>query len=340
MTPLIFGRRFLLGATMQSNWDFFYTQVLQSEGTGYEDVPGDSGGPTKCGVTVGDVVRYHGLKLAYDKNGHFIRGAKDWDKAVALVRDLDPGKAAEIYRRYYWNDIRADELPAGLDFATADYGTNSGESHACNVLAGLLGKPHTGAVTDEMLAACRAYPGGLTELIEHFQDERKEYLKVISTPPKYAKNVKFRKGWLAREARVRKQALDLAAAAPPLPPVPVPSPKAFALESMVSMPGTTATAVSSKSVWAIIVSVFTATMAHIHIVTHAIALGCVVAYQDFPDIISDTQGTVASVSSLSSLVGAGEIMAGGTLIAVSVVAALIAIERHVALKKQANLPSA
>jgi lysozyme family protein len=320
---------------MQNNWDFFYTQVLQSEGTGYEDVPGDNGGPTKCGITIGDVARYNGLKLAYTQNGGLVRGAGDWNKCLALVHGLDPGSAAPIYKRYYWDDIRADELLPGLDYAMADYGTNSGESRPCNVLASLLGKPHTGKVTDDMLAACRSYIGGAAALITHVQDERKAFLEEIA---EYPHNVQFRNGWLSRESRVRKQALDLAAAAPPLPPVPVPSPKAVAPEALVSTPGTMKTAGSSKTVWAMGVSFTAPILGHIHAVTQSIANVFSVIYSDFPSIVSDAQETTSAASSLSTLTGGAEIV-GGVMTMIGVIALCIAISRHVQLKNQ-NLKAA
>ena len=38
---------------MRENFDFFFQKALDHEGRVYEDVPGDRGGPTKCGVTLG-----------------------------------------------------------------------------------------------------------------------------------------------------------------------------------------------------------------------------------------------------------------------------------------------
>ena len=38
---------------MRENFDLFFQKALDHEGRVYEDVPGDRGGPTKCGVTLG-----------------------------------------------------------------------------------------------------------------------------------------------------------------------------------------------------------------------------------------------------------------------------------------------
>ncbi len=193
---------------MQSNWDLFFSRVLKDEGTTYEDDPSDSGGPTKCGITIADVARWHGLKIAYDKKGKHIRGAADWDKCVQLVKALDPAKASEIYKKFYWDEVRADDLPHGVDYMVTDYAVNSGPGRAVPTLGALVGC-RGGKVTDDMIQAVRKF-GSYEDLIHAYQDARRAYLTVISEPPTYAKNVKYRKGWLAREARVRKIALDLA----------------------------------------------------------------------------------------------------------------------------------
>ena len=51
--------------------------------------------------------------------------------------------AAKIYRARYWDALRCDELPAGLDYAVFDYGVNSGIGRAAKVMARLLGQTPT-----------------------------------------------------------------------------------------------------------------------------------------------------------------------------------------------------
>lgn len=187
---------------MQDNFAFFFKRVLEDEGTGYEDVPGDNGGPTKCGITIADVARFNGVRLPH-------RGAPGWDALVAKVRELDPAKAGIIYKKFYWDAVRADGLPSGLDYSVVDYAVNSGTGRAVPVLRHIVGVPGSLVVDDPLLDAIRK--GDLRDFINRYQDERRAFLEHIAQIPH---NAKFRTGWLNREARVRKIALNLASAAP------------------------------------------------------------------------------------------------------------------------------
>ena len=111
----------------------------------------------------------------------------------------------------------------------ADYATNSGESKAVATLASLVGlNGHT--LTDEILAAVTR--SDAADLINRFQNARRDFLIEISTPPRYAHNAKFRAGWLARVERIRKSALALVGTEPPLHQG-IPTPKAVPLDTPI-----------------------------------------------------------------------------------------------------------
>lgn len=192
---------------MANNFDLFFKQVLKEEGTVYEDVEGDNGGPTKCGVTIADVARWNNVRCPK-------RDAAGWDDLVAKVKALTPETARPIYKKFYWDSVRADDLPAGLDMAVVDYAVNSGVGRAVPTLARLVSVPKAKAVTDEVLAAVAKQD--IQDLINRYQDARRAFLEEIAEIPH---NAKFRKGWLQRETRVRKLALSLATT--PVPPVAV-----------------------------------------------------------------------------------------------------------------------
>lgn len=234
---------------MANNFDLFFRRVLDDEGTSYEDVPGDNGGPTKCGITIADVARWHGVRCPP-------RGGKGWDDLVQKVRDLNPTIARDIYKKFYWDTVRADELPSGLDYAVVDYAVNSGTGRAIPTLSDLIGRKDR-TMSDGLVAAARAYPD-LKELISHYQDERRDFLERISQRPSQKK---FRKGWLAREDRVRRVSLELASKVPaydkpaPIPPkatdVPVVPPPVSTGNTAVAVMKTAGT---SRSVWALLFS--------------------------------------------------------------------------------------
>lgn len=179
---------------VKSTWDLFYSHLMEDEGTKYEDDPDDSGGPTKCGVTIADIARWNNCDLP-------ARGEGNWDHLVSLVKELTPGSAAPIYKCYYWDEVNADKLPAGIDYCVADYGVNSGTGRSKPLLEKLTG---AGTYDDAIKALGDLV---LSDVIEAYQNERRDYLISISEPGH--KNAKFRKGWLTRVERVRTIALDL-----------------------------------------------------------------------------------------------------------------------------------
>jgi lysozyme family protein len=159
-------------------------RVLRHEG-GYTHHPSDPGGPTNFGITIHDYRRY------IDSNGT----ADD-------VRNMKRSEAAGIYRARYWDALRCDELPAGLDYAVFDYGVNSGTGRAAKVIARLIGQSAGGAVTDAGIAAIRK--ANAQTLIARLCDERLAFLKSLKTWPV------FGAGWGRRVAEVRRDALAMA----------------------------------------------------------------------------------------------------------------------------------
>jgi lysozyme family protein len=182
----------------RSSYDMALARVLRHEG-GYTNHPSDPGGPTNFGITIHDYRRY--IKSS---------------GTAADVRNMKLADAAQIYRARYWDALRCDELPAGLDYAVFDYGVNSGTGRAAKVVARLLGEVPSGAMTDAAIAAIRnASP---QTLIARLCDERLAFLKSLRTWPV------FGAGWGRRVAEVRRDALAMAKGA--LAPAPASSPVA------------------------------------------------------------------------------------------------------------------
>jgi lysozyme family protein len=165
-------------------YDDALRRLLAHEG-GYSNHPSDPGGPTNFGITIHDYRKY--VKP---------------DASAADVRAMPLAHAKEIYREKYWNALRCDELPLGLDYAVFDYGVNSGISRAAKVLQRLLGLPDNGRMSDAVIAAVRAQAGA--GLIARLCDERLAFLKSLRTWPV------FGVGWGRRVAEVRRAALAMA----------------------------------------------------------------------------------------------------------------------------------
>jgi lysozyme family protein len=110
--------------------------------------------------------------------------------------------AKAIYRQKYWDVLRCDELPAGVDYAVFDYGVNSGVARAPKVLHRLLGMGEGTRITDATLAAVRRHDPA--SLVTRLCDERLAFLKSLKTWPV------FGKGWGRRVSDVRTAALVMA----------------------------------------------------------------------------------------------------------------------------------
>lgn len=154
-------------------------RLLVHEG-GYTNDKADPGGPTNYGITIADY-RMYVMPHA----------------TAADVKAMKLDDAKKIYKAKYWDAMRCDDLPSGVDYAMFDYGVNSGISRAVKVLAKFPGK----SPTDTVKAIC---------------DERLAFLKRLKTWPV------FGAGWGRRIAEVRKYALALAERIEQAKPVPLP----------------------------------------------------------------------------------------------------------------------
>jgi lysozyme family protein len=167
-----------------STYDEALRRLLRHEG-GYVNHPSDPGGPTNFGITLADFRRY--VKA---------------DATAADIQSMKVEHAKAIYRTKYWNALRCDALPAGLDYAAFDYGVNSGTGRAAKVLCAIAGSGGS-VIGDVTLAHLRARDSA--KLIAAICDERLAFLKRLKTWPV------FGAGWGKRVAGVRAAALAMAA---------------------------------------------------------------------------------------------------------------------------------
>lgn len=167
-----------------STYDEALRRLLHHEG-GYVNHPSDPGGPTNFGITLADFRRY--VKA---------------DATAADIKMMKVEHAKAIYRTKYWNALRCDALPAGLDYAVFDYGVNSGTGRAAKVLCAVAGTGG-GAVNDVTLAHVRAREPA--KLVAAVCDERLAFLKRLKTWPV------FGTGWSKRVTGVRATALAMVA---------------------------------------------------------------------------------------------------------------------------------
>ena len=98
---------------MADNFQASLKMVLKHEG-GFVDHPKDPGGATNKGVTRQTYESFLGRPL----------------ESVNELIEIPDEHIQEIYRIRYWDKVKGDDLPSGLDFSVFDWGVNSGPSRS------------------------------------------------------------------------------------------------------------------------------------------------------------------------------------------------------------------
>jgi lysozyme family protein len=170
---------------MISNWQKSFELMLKSEG-GYVNNPADPGGMTNLGVT----------KATWE---NWVGRASD----EAEMRSLTPEKVEPLYKKKYWDAVRADDLPVGLDYLMFDFGVNAGPGRAIKVMQSAVGVTPDGGFGPLTLAAVQAIDP--VELIDKFSQAKEDFYRSLGT------FATFGKGWLNRVADVKVKANSMLA---------------------------------------------------------------------------------------------------------------------------------
>ena len=171
---------------MKDNFDRALAEILRHEG-GYINDPHDPGGETNMGIS----------KRSYP---------------LEDIKNMTRERAAAIYRRDFWNAIRGDDLPGGVDLAAFDAAVNSGPSRAAKWLQRAVAVKADGVVGSNTLAAVQKADPART--INRMLDDRLAWLHGLPTWERY------RIGWSRRIGEVRAVGLDMVEAAQvPVDPV-------------------------------------------------------------------------------------------------------------------------
>jgi lysozyme family protein len=119
------------------------------------------------------------------------------------MRSLTPEKVAPMYKQKYWDKIRGDDLPSGVDMAVFDCCVNSGPGRAAKMLQKVLGVTQDGAIGAQTLL--KATTVDSNKLIADYNAERLAFLMALPTWDT------FGKGWGRRVAEVTEQATHMTA---------------------------------------------------------------------------------------------------------------------------------
>ena len=169
---------------MKENFSKCFALIIQDEG-GYVNDPRDPGGRTNLGVTQRNWETYLNRSVTEIE-----------------MRKLTPSDVKTFYKVMYWDKLRGDQLPSGVDYAAFDLAVNSGVSRAARYLQQIAGVTQDGVIGPKSLEAIAACDPAQT--VDALCDMRLEFLKRLSTFDR------FGKGWQTRVAGVKTEATRMA----------------------------------------------------------------------------------------------------------------------------------
>lgn len=185
----------------KDNFEACLQEVLRHEG-GFSDTRSDPGNWTGGKVGVGT-----------------LKGTKYGISAAAYpsidIKNITVEFAASQYKKNYWDAVRGDDLPRGLDLVAFDAAVNSGVSRGAKWLQSALGVPADGKVGPKTIAAANA--AHKDAVIDRACDLRLGFLRQLRTWKT------FGKGWTRRVESVREAASKMAAEHVTVTPVAPPS---------------------------------------------------------------------------------------------------------------------
>ena len=168
---------------MIGNFQTALKNLLEDEG-GFSNDKRDPGGITNLGIT--------------------LRTWQQWQRRVVdaqEMRNLTADQVTPLYRENYWNAVKGDQLPNGVDYLVFDFAVNAGVRKAIQTLQKVLEVKTDGVIGPVTLTAIKeADP---EELIREFTEAKEDHYKSLDTFED------FGEGWMARSERVEQRATEL-----------------------------------------------------------------------------------------------------------------------------------
>ena len=168
---------------MLDNFVTSFETVLKHEG-GYVDHPKDPGGRTNMGITQAVYEKYLNRTVTEEE-----------------MKNIKIGDVRIIYKENYWDKIKGDDLPSGVDFCVFDWAVNSGVSRATKALQKIIGAKADGVIGPNTLKAVESADSEV--IIQQLTEAREDFYKRLSTFDT------FGKGWLSRNEKTAMLSLEL-----------------------------------------------------------------------------------------------------------------------------------
>lgn len=168
---------------MKENFSTCLDMLLKHEG-GFVDHPRDPGGMTNLGVTLAVYEDYLGRDVSEDE-----------------MRSLTPEDVAPVYKQNYWDRVKGDELPSGVDWSVFDWAVNSGPSRASKALQRIVGSYPDGAIGPNTLT--KIFDADVHVILNNMHKSRQEFYESLKTFDT------FGKGWTRRNDETLAQSLEM-----------------------------------------------------------------------------------------------------------------------------------
>lgn len=179
---------------MKRNWGAFFDMLIAHEG-GFTDDQRDSGnkkgdghgntGSTMLGVTAYNWAKFSGKPAP-----------------IEVMKQLTVDDVMPLYKSNYWDAIKADDLPSGVDVSCADLCVNAGASRASKILQKVVGAKPDGKIGPQSLAAVSMQEP--KDLLQKYYDERERFYRSLRDYKIYGN------GWSRRNKETLHKALELA----------------------------------------------------------------------------------------------------------------------------------
>lgn len=172
---------------MADNFYKVIDHLITIEG-GYVNHPLDPGGATIYGVTLKNWRAYTGEKVNKQR-----------------LKALLPADVKPFYKSEYWDEVKGDELPSGVDYYVFDFAVNSGVSRSAKVLQRIVGTYPDGVIGDITINAVNEYVSisGIVQLLKNIDEQRRYFLQGLPTFST------FGRGWESRLVKVMSKCQEL-----------------------------------------------------------------------------------------------------------------------------------
>lgn len=157
---------------MKENFEECLNIILKHEG-GFVNHPKDPGGATNLGITKRTLEKFLGKEVSIDD-----------------VKNLNKETAGQIYKEKYWNALKGDKLPSGIDLSLFDWGINSGPARSAKCLQTILSVEADGIIGNQTLTVLDGWD--TQHMLEEIHSSRKKFYESLKTFET------FGKGWLRR----------------------------------------------------------------------------------------------------------------------------------------------